>query len=49
LDLCFLLYCYENKEVQLKEGRYKVWDLGYDLGDVEQTKTDTGVDVICFS
>ncbi len=45
--------CYENKEVQLQnmEGTYNVWDLGYDLSEslvIEKTKTNTGVDVICF-
>ncbi len=44
--------CYENKEVQLRntEGTYNVWDLGYDLSEsfIEQTKTNTRIDVICF-
>lgn len=44
--------CYENKEVQLRnmEETYNVWDLGYNTSEsfIEQTKTNTGIDVICF-
>lgn len=43
--------CYENKEVQLTEGNYNIWNLGYDLSEIfiEQTKTNSGAEVICFA